>query len=195
MAAPPKVFFQKLLGICAACLSLAVVITLIFHPEPKFYAWIDGPPLNQQFSIVVLLSILSLVGVLAVRHIPWLRPSGNRSSPAASVDLAGAKQLVFSLLAGIGEESLFRGALQPLFGIWIASLVFVALHFRTARFVQGRSKQLKYLLSVFAVSVGLGFVYEHFGLLVAIALHASLDIVALSYWHVANTQTQAAGAA
>jgi uncharacterized protein len=190
MAAPPKVSLQKLLTICAVCLSLAVAITLIFHPEPKIGAWIGGPPINEQLSIVVLLGVLSLVGVLAVRHAPRLRPSSNKPSAAATVDLSGAKPLVFSVLAGIGEESLFRGALQPLCGIWLASFVFAVLHFRTARFVQGRLKQFTYLLGVFAASIGLGLAYEHFGLMVAIALHTAVDFVALSYWQVANTRAE-----
>jgi membrane protease YdiL (CAAX protease family) len=195
MAAPPKVSLQKSLTISAICLGLAIAVTLIFHPAPKLAAWTGRPPLDEQLFNVFLLSVLSLVGILAVHYIPWLRPSGKKPSPAASVDLSGAKPLMFSLLAGVGEETLFRGALQPLWGIWLTSLVFAALHFRTARFAQGRLKQLQYLVSVFAVSVGLGFIFERFGLSVAIALHAALDIVALSYWHVANTRMQAAAAA
>ena len=194
MAVPPKVSLQKSLTICAICLGLAIPVTLIFHPAPKLAAWTGGPPLDKQLFNVFLLCVLSLVGALAVRYLPWLRPSGKKPSPAAIVDLSGAKPLMFSLLAGVGEETLFRGALQPLWGIWLTSLVFAALHFRTARFAQGRLKQLQYLAGVFAVSVGLGFTFERFGLSVAIALHAALDFVALSYWHVANTQTQASAA-
>ena len=194
MAAPPKVSLQKSLTICAICLGLAFAVTLIFHPAPKLAAWTGGPPLDKQLFNVLMLCVLSVVGVLAVRYIPWLRPSGKKPSPAANVDLSGAKPLIFSLLAGVGEETLFRGALQPLWGIWLTSLVFAALHFRTARFAHGRLKQLQYLVGVFAVSVGLGFFFARFGLSVAIALHAALDIVALSYWHVANQQTQAAAA-
>lgn len=36
--------------------------------------------------------------------------------------------LIFGLLAGVPEEILFRGALQPTFGLLITSLVFGALH-------------------------------------------------------------------
>ena len=195
MAAPPKVSLEKLLKTCGIFLGLAIAVTLIFHPAPKLAAWTGDPPLDEQLFNVLLLCMLSLAGALAVRYIPWLRPSGKRPSPAAGVDLSGAKPLMFSLLAGVCEESLFRAALQPLLGIWLTSFVFSAMHFRTARFAQGRLKQLQYLVGVFVVSVGLGFIFERFGLSVAIALHAALDIVALSYWHVANTQTQAAAAA
>ena len=195
MAAPPKVSVQKSLTVCAICLGLAFTVTLIFHPTPKLAFWMGGPPLDEQVIDVFVLSVLSVVAALAVRYISWLRPSGKKPSLATTVDLSGSKALIFSLLAGVGEESLFRGALQPLWGILVTSLVFAGLHFRTARFVQGRLKQLQYLVSVFAVSVGLGLTCDRFGLSVAIALHSALDFVALSYWHVANTQTQAAAAA
>ena len=38
-------------------------------------------------------------------------------------------QAIFlSVCAGIGEEIFFRGAIQPLIGIWITAFVFVAIH-------------------------------------------------------------------
>jgi membrane protease YdiL (CAAX protease family) len=36
---------------------------------------------------------------------------------------------VLALASGIGEEALFRGALQPVAGLWLASLVFALAHF------------------------------------------------------------------
>lgn len=35
---------------------------------------------------------------------------------------------LLALSSGIGEEILFRGALQPIFGVWLTSLVFVMVH-------------------------------------------------------------------
>lgn len=37
--------------------------------------------------------------------------------------------LLLSLLSGFGEEILFRGVIQPRLGLWIAALMFGALHF------------------------------------------------------------------
>ncbi|MFZ0545271.1 MAG: type II CAAX endopeptidase family protein [Candidatus Promineifilaceae bacterium] len=36
--------------------------------------------------------------------------------------------LVLALAAGIGEEILFRGAIQPRFGLWFTSIIFAILH-------------------------------------------------------------------
>jgi membrane protease YdiL (CAAX protease family) len=36
--------------------------------------------------------------------------------------------LLFALLTGLGEEILFRGALQPVFGLWWTSLFFALVH-------------------------------------------------------------------
>jgi uncharacterized protein len=33
-----------------------------------------------------------------------------------------------SFFAGVGEELLFRGAIQPLIGIWLTSVIFIAIH-------------------------------------------------------------------
>lgn len=44
-----------------------------------------------------------------------------------NVDTVG-EWLVFALLAGIGEEILFRGAIQPVFGLWFTSILFAVVH-------------------------------------------------------------------
>jgi hypothetical protein len=36
---------------------------------------------------------------------------------------------LLALASGIGEEAFFRGALQPVAGLWITSLLFAAAHF------------------------------------------------------------------
>lgn len=84
--------------------------------------------------------------------------------------LNGWGMVVLALAAGIGEEILFRGALQPLIGLLAASLVFGALHALTLGFF------------VFATVFGLylGWLYEFSqGLSVPILTHAIYDVFAL----------------
>lgn len=38
------------------------------------------------------------------------------------------EMVLLSLVAGFGEEALFRGVIQPLSGIWLASLLFAVIH-------------------------------------------------------------------
>jgi len=83
--------------------------------------------------------------------------------------------LVISALAGLGEELLFRGVLQPLVGLPAASLVFGAVH------VGGRSF-IGY--GVWAACIGALFgwlMVETGGLLAPIVAHAVYDALALAY--------------
>jgi membrane protease YdiL (CAAX protease family) len=83
-----------------------------------------------------------------------------------------------SLAAGVGEELLFRGALQPLaerwwgaaIGLVVTSFVFGALH----------AMSLIYFVLAAAVGLYLGWLARHFGdLLTPIAVHALYDFAAL----------------
>lgn len=81
-----------------------------------------------------------------------------------------------SLNAGISEEILFRGVMQPFMGIWWSSLLFIGLH---GYFTPRSWRVSLYGLLMFAVSVGLGFLCEWYGLMAAICAHTVVDIVIL----------------
>lgn len=83
-----------------------------------------------------------------------------------------------SLFAGAGEELLFRGALQPVLGIWLTSLVFVGIH---GYFKFKSIGHILFGLLMFALSMLLGSIYAHAGLLSAMAAHAFYDVIML-WW-------------
>lgn len=68
---------------------------------------------------------------------------------------------------GIGEEILFRGALQPVFGMVITSLLFVALHTQYA-FTPAAG-------ILFVVSLGFGLLRARLGTTAAIIAHAAYN--------------------
>jgi uncharacterized protein len=77
--------------------------------------------------------------------------------------------LLLAVAAGIGEEVLFRGALQPVLGIWLTSLLFAIIH-------------TQYGLSlatvlIFIVGFILGRIRQHYNTSVAIILHAAYNFV------------------
>lgn len=78
--------------------------------------------------------------------------------------------------AGWGEELLFRGAIQPLVGIWPAAILFALAHGLLTRLTLGR---VAYTLALVAAGAGLGYLAEWAGLLAAITAHAVYDFVAL----------------
>ena len=92
--------------------------------------------------------------------------------------LSRVDRLQLSLFAGVGEELLFRGAIQPLLGLWVTSVLFIALHgyvsFRSAR-------HMLFGLVMIGLAIMLGMLFEYAGLLAAMTAHAVYDLIALEF--------------
>lgn len=87
-------------------------------------------------------------------------------------------EIIFlSFCAGFGEEWLFRGALQPWMGIWITSVVFVAVH--------GYLNPMDWRISIYGGAMvlfiaAMGWMFDTIGPFSAIAAHFIFDVVMLS---------------
>jgi membrane protease YdiL (CAAX protease family) len=80
--------------------------------------------------------------------------------------------ILIGLSAGIGEEVLFRGAVQPRFGIVIAALFWTSMHAQyDVSFV---------LVGLFGVGVILGLQRKYFGTASAIITHAVYNMIAVA---------------
>lgn len=91
-------------------------------------------------------------------------------------NLTFSEILFVSICAGIGEELLFRGAIQPVLGIWLTAIVFVAIH--------GYLNPFNWRLTVYGIFMtlviaGIGYLQVHFGITAAIAAHTVIDIFLL----------------
>jgi membrane protease YdiL (CAAX protease family) len=95
------------------------------------------------------------------------------------LDLRGLNPLWMALAAAIGEEMLFRAALQPLLGVWITSLLFLVTHMPVYRFRRFDQATLVQAAGIFGTSVALGFVFQYVGLIAAVLVHLWIDIVGL----------------
>jgi uncharacterized protein len=83
------------------------------------------------------------------------------------------KQVIaLSLAAGIGEELLFRGVVQALIGIVPTSIIFAGLH---TGFRFDKKALRMYFAMVFIMSLLLGLVFRHVGLVAAMTTHALWD--------------------
>lgn len=81
-----------------------------------------------------------------------------------------------SIVAGITEEFLFRAAIQPLIGVWLTSLIFVAIH----GYIKLKSMaHITFALFVFLLSTVLGLLFIYFGIVSAMVAHAVYDIIVL----------------
>jgi len=79
--------------------------------------------------------------------------------------------LILGIMSGAGEETLFRGAIQPRFGIVFTAIVFALLHAQYgASFVT---------LGVFGVGILFGLERKYFNTTTAIITHATYNTIAV----------------
>jgi hypothetical protein len=101
----------------------------------------------------------------------------------ASEELAESIDSIWLVLgiataAAIGEEIAFRGALQPILGLWWTAIIFVVVH---AQYTLTPAA-----LIIFVVALSLGWVRRRYNLYAAITVHFFYNfIIALLSW-VAN---------
>ncbi|HEX2097815.1 MAG TPA: CPBP family intramembrane glutamic endopeptidase [Rubrobacteraceae bacterium] len=121
----------------------------------------------------------------------WLSPVVRRMSDEVAPYLVdGAKKgdlVLVSVFSGVGEEAFFRGALQPVLGLVLTSLLFGALHIGPDR---------RYLIwTLFSIGAGFlfGFLYEWTGgLLAPMVAHVLHNAATLLLWKRSRTLAGAA---
>ena len=96
----------------------------------------------------------------------------------AKTEFSPFDRVQISFFAGTGEEILFRGAIQPILGIWVTSIIFVAIH---GYFKFKSAGHILFGLMLFSLSMMLGVLYETSGLISAMAAHAIYDMVMLEW--------------
>jgi CAAX protease family protein len=116
--------------------------------------------------------------VIALSHVLTERTATGRALAQALGSALGPLRArecaVLALVSGLGEEALFRGALQPEVGLGVASVLFAAAHFVPRRGLRG--------WTLFALAAGLllGALYEATGNLVApVVAHVGINAVNL----------------
>jgi membrane protease YdiL (CAAX protease family) len=76
---------------------------------------------------------------------------------------------LLALAAGVGEELLFRGALQPVLGLGLTSVLFALIHVQYGF--------TPFLLVVLILAVVLGLIRRYFSTTIAIFVHVGYDFV------------------
>ena len=79
---------------------------------------------------------------------------------------------IIAMMSGVFEEILFRGVLQPMWGIWVTSIVFVLIH---GYFNPFKRKTIPSALLLMCITLALGGIYIFYGLIPAIAFHFGLN--------------------
>ncbi len=90
--------------------------------------------------------------------------------------VTGPQAIALALASSLGEELLFRGAMQPWLGIWLTSAIFGACHFPLDR------QFLAWPLFAFGAGVGLGYTADASGSLIApIIAHFTVNWINLRH--------------
>lgn len=142
--------------------SLAVVALLISagREDVDIYR-IEGVSTSLWLGLSPVLGIavgvvVVLLSRVAVRRFDWARALHHNFRELLG-PLTSREILIMALASAIGEELLFRGALQPWLGIWPQAVIFALLH------IGPRRSFLPWTLSAFALGIAFGYMFEWTG--------------------------------
>src|SRR5215210_3638066 len=142
----------------------------------------DAFALGDSMPFSLLVGIATACGTVAssvflCRLLPALRKVSDELAPRL-VDGARRWDLVLvSAFSGVGEEAFFRGALQPMLGLVVTSILFGALHVGPDR------RYLAWTLWAIGAGFLFGFLYERTGgLLAPMSAHVLHNAATLLLW-------------
>ena len=160
-------------------LLLAFLIFRYVHGENLHTAFQHGYSISFQFIIGILSGGITagIIGFIIKRP-----PVAEILNDFYIVEMISKMRLThfdrsqLSVFAGVGEELLFRGALQPLLGIWVTSVIFIGIH---GYFKFTSIGHILFGLLMFILSMILGYLFEYVGLITAMTAHAIYDVIML----------------
>jgi CAAX protease family protein len=159
------------------CGVLALIVALVLgHPVTSLFA--SQVPIAIQIGVGLIVGgVLGSAGLLVLLRLRIFAEARVLVAEAAESARPGAGDLtLMALAAGVGEELLFRGTLQPAWGLAVSSLVFTAVHFWVP--IRGAARAC-YIVFVLSVSLVLGLLFQRLGLGSSIVAHATVDLVIL----------------
>jgi membrane protease YdiL (CAAX protease family) len=136
---------------------------------------------EQLYSIPTFISagILFGLGVIWMTELPFFEKALSKYKNLLSqFKITGFHVVFLSICAGFGEEIFFRGAVQPLLGIVVTAIFFVAIH---GYYSIKNSKVNVFAILLTGFIILLGWGAKEFTIWHAIAGHFSYDLVLLAY--------------
>ncbi|WP_420642151.1 CPBP family intramembrane glutamic endopeptidase [Candidatus Leptofilum sp.] len=132
---------------------------------------LNGRQIIESIGWIILLILLQTLGGIA-----WQITNPEDAALVESIsqtlyrDFGFWHWLALAIGAGVGEEILFRGALQPVFGIWFTSLLFAIVHVQYGLLTPAT-------LVLFLLSVILGVIRRRHNTTMSILVHFGYDFV------------------
>ena len=165
--------------VCLLMCATGVAIVAWSGRDPKAL-FSDGLTISTQALVGLGLGVVASVSSWVVYKFTAHSPATQQTIDSYSrLNLAGWNPLWIAAAAGIGEELLFRGALQPIIGIWLSSVLFLLAHTSDYRFKSLSKKTFVQAGGLFAISLVLAAVAKYVGLLAAMILHTAIDVAGL----------------
>ncbi|SMO61255.1 CPBP family intramembrane glutamic endopeptidase [Gracilimonas mengyeensis] len=170
-----------LLSVVSAFLYISVALGI-------FYFWRDesfGQIFASGFSLPVQLLVGVIAGGAAAAVIIFIMQRPPVSDVLSDFyiirvlsqsNFSLTDHLHLSFFAGAGEEILFRGAIQPLLGNTVTSIIFVGIH---GYFRFTSLGHWLFGVMMFGLSFFLGVIFSEAGLIAAMTAHAVYDVIML----------------
>lgn len=122
--------------------------------------------------------LAAILGLVLLRILPDSGMDGLLDKLMSNVNPQWYHILFYSFCAGVGEEILFRGALQYYFYLWPTAVVFVAIH----GYLNPKDKS-SFIYGIFLIFIaaGFGYLFKFLGIFSAISAHFMYDVIMFFY--------------
>lgn len=150
-------------------------LILSFSDSVEYFEMFAYQYLLQSIPVGLGFGILAaFIGILILK-LPQLKETSTfYATVFKGLDLHWTDILFYSFCAGVGEEILFRGALQPLLGLWFTAIIFVILH----GYISFKDwKKSIYGFFLIFISAGFGYLVIYFDIYAAMAAHFIFDVI------------------
>lgn len=157
--------------------AVGAVIIEFFQDKDWRSVFHHGVEWYKQLGIGLGYGLITALLALGLLKLPFMTKIKSFYTEIFNdMDLSIGAILFISYCAGVGEEMLFRGALQHYLGIYITSILFVAIH--------GYLNPKDWRLSIYGiymtiVIIGVSMMYEVYGMITAMSAHFMIDVVLL----------------
>ncbi|NND77970.1 MAG: CPBP family intramembrane metalloprotease [Flavobacteriales bacterium] len=157
----------------------AIVLMHFFSDDAFLIIFENKRSLVLQIATGVLFGAASAMLAIQLVRIPFMENSTSKyTKMLQKLNLSIPMIIFISFAAGIGEEILFRGAIQNILGLWPAAIIFVAIH--------GYLNPMDWKISVYGVflvfvSAAFGYLFNNQGIYSPILAHTVFDLILLFY--------------
>lgn len=175
---------KKFLLVCSiftlGLIFLSTLLINIFHSKTLLDVFLKGIPWHHQILHGSIFGALAATSILAFLKIKYFENVNHFFEEILTILKLKIIDIFFiSACAGISEELFFRATIQPWLGLWVTSILFIALH----GYLDFTKLKLFFIgLFMVLVAAGLGFMYENAGIISAIMAHIVFDIIMLFHF-------------